>query len=88
MALVTASPASSNAQPNPQDRTQNETKPDLSRSLSGLANGEARASPDLQRALDLVDLHYSVKEKYVNGAGVEGLQEARRNVERALSSMK
>ncbi|MCJ1361334.1 hypothetical protein MMC16_000432 [Acarospora aff. strigata] len=41
------------------------------------------ADPDLQRALDLVDLHYSVKVKLVQGPDV-GLQRARADVEGVL----
>ena len=63
------------------------TEPALSRSLSGLADEDVSTSPDLQRALDLVDLHYGVKQKYMKEGGKAGLEHARREVARVTSEI-
>lgn len=44
----------------------------------------AEEDPDLTRAKDLVDLHYSVKVQHANATVDESLLEARRNVESVL----
>ena len=44
---------------------------------------DEKDDPDLQRAMDLVDLHYGVKEKHMQGLDM-GLQKARRDVQRAM----
>lgn len=46
--------------------------------------GEGDADPDLKRAKDLVELHYSVKEAHREGRLDSGLGEARRAVERVV----
>ena len=54
------------------------------------ARGEkskSRSDPDLQRAKDLVELHYTVKLKYLHeGLDVE-LQKAREDVQRVFRSL-
>ena len=58
---------------------------DSARSESSLAfQGE---DPDLQRVIDLVDLHYGLKEKHVQGMDT-GLQKARIDVNRVLERLK
>jgi hypothetical protein len=47
---------------------------------------ENAPDPDLQRALDLIDLHENVKRKHMQGMDVK-LEEARRLVERTLRGM-
>ena len=42
--------------------------------------------PDMQRATDLVDLHYSVKMKHVQGDDA-GLRQARREVDMVLHKL-
>lgn len=42
--------------------------------------------PDMQRATDLVELHYGVKMNHMQGAGAE-LKQARIDVDRALKSL-
>ena len=42
--------------------------------------------PDMQRATDLVDLHYSVKMKHVQGDDA-GLKQARREVDMVLQKL-
>ncbi|MCJ1326699.1 hypothetical protein MMC10_003364 [Thelotrema lepadinum] len=54
-----------------------------SRNLSGL---EGHGDPDLQRALDLVDLHYGVKEKYSQGTDMS-LEAARSGVNKVLQDL-
>ena len=53
-------------------------------SLSGL---DSEGNPDLQRALDLVELHYGVKEKYSQGPDM-GLEAARAEVNKVLHNLK
>ena len=55
-----------------------------SRTLSGL---EGDGDPDLQRAMDLVDLHYGVKEKYSQGKDM-GLEAARAEVNKVLQDLR
>lgn len=43
--------------------------------------------PDLKRAMDLISLHYEVKEKYMQGLDM-GLQRARENVRKTAESLK
>jgi len=43
--------------------------------------------PDLQRAKDLVQLHYSVKRAHADGVVDEGLLEARRAVREVLDEL-
>lgn len=42
--------------------------------------------PDMQRATDLVDLHYGVKMNHMQGED-EGLKQARRDVDRVLEKL-
>ena len=49
--------------------------------------GNEKDDPDLQRAMDLVDLHYGVKEKHMRGVDM-GLQRARRDVQRAMEGFR
>ena len=51
---------------------------------SGLEAGE---DPDLQRALDLVELHYEFKEKHARGMDM-GLRKARADVNAALENLR
>lgn len=44
------------------------------------------ADPDLQRAMDLVDLHYGVKMKHAQGED-RGLLQARRDVDEVLERL-
>ena len=60
-------------------------KPTLTRRTSAIENAEA--DPDLQRAIDLVDLHYGVKEKHLQGIDM-GLRQARIEVNRVLEKLK
>jgi len=47
------------------------------------------ADPDLQRAKDLVKLHYAVKVKHVNGGRIdEALEDARHAVQVAVGEMR
>ncbi|MCJ1478488.1 hypothetical protein MMC13_007168 [Lambiella insularis] len=46
----------------------------------------AKDDPDLQRAIDLVDLHYGVKEKHKNSVDMS-LQKARQDVQRMMEGM-
>ena len=55
-----------------------------SRTLSGL---EGDGDPDLQRAMDLVDLHYGVKEKYSQGKDMS-LEAARAEVHKVLQDIR
>jgi hypothetical protein len=48
---------------------------------------EQEEDPDLQRAKDLVQLHYSVKVAHADGAVDEGLVEARRAVKEVLHEL-
>ncbi|MCJ1402770.1 hypothetical protein MMC11_005991 [Xylographa trunciseda] len=59
-------------------------RPTVSRTGSVLK--DAQDDPDLQRAVDLVDLHYGVKEKHKQGTDME-LQKARQSVRRVMESM-
>ena len=47
---------------------------------------DSQDDPDLQRAMDLVDLHYGVKEKHKHGTDME-LQKARQDVRRVMEGM-
>ena len=47
----------------------------------------AAEDPDMQRATDLVELHYGVKVKHARGLD-SGLLQARRDVDRVLESLK
>ena len=49
-------------------------------------DGGRKPDADLQRAFDLMDLHYNVKEKWVQGEDM-GLQQARRAVEDVVAGM-
>ena len=60
------------------------SRPNMSRTSSVLK--DALDDPDLQRAMDLVDLHYGVKEKHKQGSNME-LQKARQDVRRVMESM-
>ena len=55
---------------------------DLERLYKSFIEGD----PDLQRALDLVDLHYGMKEKHVQGSDM-GLQAAREEVNKVLRDL-
>ncbi|MCJ1356946.1 MAG: hypothetical protein MMC33_006942 [Icmadophila ericetorum] len=46
----------------------------------------AESDPDLQRAIDLIDLHYGVKEDHVQGRDT-GLQQARADVARVIEHL-
>ena len=59
-------------------------RPSVSRQSSVLKDD--KDDLDLQRAMDLVDLHYGVKEKHKHGNDVE-LQKARQDVRRAMAGM-
>ena len=48
---------------------------------------DGKDDPDLQRAMDLVNLHYGVKEKHMQGADM-GLQSARKDVQRAVERLR
>lgn len=61
-----------------------DTRPSASRSTSVLE--DAKDDPDLQRAMDLVDLHYGVKEKHKHGIDLS-LQKARQDVRRVMEGM-
>ncbi|MCJ1389299.1 hypothetical protein MMC18_002155 [Xylographa bjoerkii] len=60
------------------------SRPKVSRTTSVLK--DAQDDPDLQRAMDLVDLHYGVKEKHKHGTDM-GLQKARQDVRRVMEGM-
>ena len=47
----------------------------------------AAEDPDMQRATDLVELHYGVKVKHTQGLD-SGLLQARRDVERVLEGLR
>ncbi|MCJ1451812.1 hypothetical protein MMC28_002152 [Mycoblastus sanguinarius] len=47
---------------------------------------KAEEDPDMQRATDLVELHYSVKIRHKQGEDA-GLQEARKDVDRVLKKL-
>ena len=47
----------------------------------------AAEDPDMQRATDLVELHYGVKVKHAQGLD-SGLLQARRDVERVLEGLR
>ena len=49
--------------------------------------GSQAADPDLQRAIDLINLHYGLKEKHTHGVNKE-LEQARIDVDRVLESMR
>ena len=94
MNLVAGSRNSTNSTANSsEDKSQahhaarGKVEPALSRSLSGLADEDVSTSPDLQRALDLVDLHYGVKQKYMQEGGKASLEHARREVARVTSEI-
>jgi len=57
--------------------------PPATRKTSAFQSG---GDGDLQRALDLVDLHHAVKEKHKSGIDI-GLQQARRDVKGSGSLM-
>lgn len=63
------------------------TKPALSRSLSSLADSNRGNSPDLRRALDLVDLHFGFKVRYIEQNGHKALDKARQEVAQALKDV-
>lgn len=88
MNLVSADLKSSlptNSESSPEsDEAATTAEPALSRSLSSLADGGGGNSPDLQRALDLVDLHFGLKVKYIEENGNKVLDNARQEVTRAL----
>ncbi|MCJ1409195.1 hypothetical protein MMC19_003273 [Ptychographa xylographoides] len=63
---------------------QNPAFPTLTRQKS--IQEEAKDDPDLKRALDLVDLHYGVKEKHMQGADM-GLKKARMEVQRVMDGL-
>ena len=46
----------------------------------------AENDPDLQRAIDLIELHYGVKEEHVQGRDT-GLQQARADVSKVIESL-
>ena len=57
-------------------------------SLTGEKSVDAmEEDPDLQRATDLVNLHYGVKEKHVQGVNM-GLSQARIQVNRVVEKLK
>jgi hypothetical protein len=62
---------------------------DSSRGVEGhsAASGLEAEDPDLQRALDLVELHYGVKEKQRQGVEM-GLRMAREDVARVVEGMR
>ncbi|MCJ1243077.1 hypothetical protein MMC30_000274 [Trapelia coarctata] len=87
LALVTAH-KSLDAQSSTSSSTQSPSsaaRPGLSRRTSVLEDG--KEDPDLQRAMDLVDLHYGVKERHMQGADM-GLQKARTDVQRAMEKLR
>jgi hypothetical protein len=56
--------------------------------LSGKGKDVAEEDPDLQRAKDLIDLHYMVKVKHVRSGGVdEELEDVRHAVDVAMREM-
>ncbi|MCJ1283694.1 hypothetical protein MMC26_003025 [Xylographa opegraphella] len=65
-------------------RSSSDSRPKTSRTTSVLK--DAQDDPDLQRAMDLVDLHYGVKEKHKHGTDME-LQKARQDVRRVIEGM-
>lgn len=58
---------------------------EIRRRTSGLGSA-VEDDGDLQRALDLMELHYGVKEKHIQGIDM-GLQKARHDVEKALGHL-
>ena len=50
------------------------------------SNSGVEEDPDMQRAIDLVDLHYGVKMNHMQGED-EGLRQARRDVDRVLEKL-
>ena len=51
------------------------------------ASSPTQDDPDMQRAMDLVELHYGVKMNHVQGEDA-GLKEARKDVEAVLTRLK
>ena len=76
--LVNARTPSSDSQP--QAPHSAVTKPKL------VSQDSAAEDPDMQRATDLVELHYEVKVKHVQGLD-NRLVQARRDVDRALEDL-
>ena len=79
MALVSSHKALSDTQ----QSSSSQGLKDTNTSSSEKKRSEKEEDTDLQRALDLVDLHYSVKMKHVQGQDM-GLKEARAEVDRVL----
>ena len=84
MALVSSYKSLSETQQSNKSSPTQEVK-ESKMTASGKVQSELEGGndPDLQRALDLVDLHYGVKMKHVQGQEL-GLQKARADVARAL----
>lgn len=66
---------------------QNDT-PTPSTGSNSSQNAQENTDPDLKRAKDLMDLHYGVKVKQMEGGLDDGLRQARKNVDEVLSSLK
>ena len=47
---------------------------------------KAKEDPDMQRATNIVELHYGIKVKHIQGDNA-GLREARREVDRVLEKL-
>ncbi|KAL1609345.1 hypothetical protein SLS59_001710 [Nothophoma quercina] len=75
LALVSARPSASAASSSLTTNTAESTNPSTSSDEQDV---------DLQRAKQLVTLHYEVRERFKRGELSRGLAEARRDVERAL----
>ncbi|KAL9121455.1 MAG: hypothetical protein Q9187_001992 [Circinaria calcarea] len=86
-------PASSQSDSTPaqSSRKQSDTsslwisKPTFTRRTSAIEGAEE--DPDLQRAIDLVELHFGLKEKHLQGVDM-GLRQARVEVDRVLQRLK
>ena len=83
MALVSCRPGS--GEPSESAKDAND-KPDRSALSGSFSDLKSEGNPDLQRALDLVDLHYGVKVKHQEGTD-RSLQAARAEVNEVLRSL-
>ena len=83
MALVSCRPSNSETSDTP-DSSRSGVEQQEATNKSSVLKSEDDA--DLQRALDLVELHYGVKEKHLQGTD-EGLVAARREVNKVLADL-
>ncbi len=63
------------------------SRPDRPTAPQSSSSAEDVKDPDFQRAKNLMDLHYGVKEKHAHGPDA-GLEKARRDVETVIQDMK